>query len=114
MSDGQLAAILTALGGFLVGGAGLVRWMFGVWMSEKKDERIDRKDERREDRAAITAVATAMTTIALRFDSMEKKLDGMAEDFDEVSGVHEAAPRQFHRPVSEPSTGVPRQRRGGG
>lgn len=114
MTDGQLGALLAAVSGLGIGLGTLIRFLFGLWLTDRKEQRVeeaaerqeeraDRKEERRDDRAAITAVANAMTTMALKFDEFGGKLNDMSDNFDEVTGNHEIPTRKKPRAVTQPA-----------
>lgn len=104
MTDAQLTAVVAALA---TGGGAFIaflKWAFGVWMADRKEERAERKAEREAQTAATLEVAKALTAMAVRFDAFERKLDkveqGVDEVADEVTGNHRVPKRADTQPGS--------------
>ncbi len=105
MTDGQLAALLATIGAALTAFGGLMKWCFTQWLADRKEDRTERKEDRASDREATIAVATAMTTMSLKFDGFERTLNKVADDFDEISGIHDSPPKPKQK-AKTPAMGV--------
>lgn len=89
MTDAQFYSALIAGGVGLFGSGGFARWVFLQWMELRREESADRKSERLEDRTVTIENTKAMTTLAVRVEGLERKLGSMAENFEEISGIHD-------------------------
>lgn len=92
MTDTQLAAVMTGLAAGGGGFVALLKWGFGQWMADRKEERAERKAEREADRAATIELTRVVTLMTAKFDAFEKSLDDMGRTVehvaDEVTGNH--------------------------
>ncbi len=97
MTDTQFYGAIAAGAVGLFGSGGFLRWCVLQWLADRAADRADRKDERLADRAVTVANTAAMTTLAVRVEGLERKLGDVAEDFESISGVHDAPKKKRAR-----------------
>ncbi len=106
MTDTQLTALMAGGAAALASAIAFLKWGFGIWLSDRKEEREERKKEREANTSATIEVARAMTTMSLKFDAFEKQLANVdraiVEVVDEITDRHTIPPRPSSRMQTEP------------